>query len=129
MEKREIIKPSIGSVRNSNPPQQSEKLLGNLPKDDEKFLANSTKISQKLSVDENEQNMTKPKKTKTQKAKVKDEHLDVQGVGKNEGKVLEGKEKVEVIMKSKVDLSDLKRLVGKNSTTKPEVTNKVRFEM
>ena len=129
MEKREIIKPSIGSVRNSNPPQQSEKLLGNLPKDDEKFLANSTKISQKLSVDENEQNMTKPKKTKTQKAKVKDEHLDVQGVGKNEGKVLEGKEKVEVIMKSKVDLSDLKRLVGKNSTTKPEVTNKVMFEM
>ena len=129
MEKREIIKPSIGSVRNSNPPQQSEKLLGNLPKDDEKFLANSTKISQKLSVDENEQNMTKPKKTKTQKAKVKDEHLDVQGVGKNEGKVLEGKVKVEVIMKSKVDLSDLKRLVGKNSTTKPEVTNKVRFEM
>ena len=129
MEKREIIKPSIGSVRNSNPPQQSEKLLGNLPKDDEKFLANSTKISQKLSVDENEQNMTKPKKTKTQKAKVKDEHLDVQGVGKNEGKVLEGKVKVEVIMKSKVDLSDLKRLVGKNSTTKPEVTNKVMFEM
>ena len=129
MEKREIIKPSIGSVRNSNPPQQSEKFLGNLPKDDEKFLANSTKINQNLSVDENEQNMTKPKKTKTQKAKVKDEHLDVQGVGKNEGKVLEGKEKVEVIIKSKVDLSDLKRLVGKNSTTKPEVTNKVRFEM
>ena len=129
MEKREIIKPSIGSVRNSNPPQQSEQLLGNLPKDDEKFLANSTKINQRLSVDENEQNMTKPKKTKTQKAKVKDEHLDVQGVGKNEGKVLEGKEKVEVIIKSKVDLSDLKRLVGKNSSTKPEVTNKVRFEM
>ena len=129
MEKREIIKPSIGSVRNSNPPQQSEQLLGNLPKDDEKFLANSTKINQRLSVDENEQNMTKPKKTKTQKAKVKDEHLDVQGVGKNEGKVLEGKEKVEVIIKSKVDLSDLKRLVGKNSSTKPEVTNKVRFEV
>ena len=129
MEKREIIKPSIGSLQNSNPPQQSEKLLGNLPKDDEKFLANSTKINQNLSVDENEQNMTKPKKTKTQKAKVKDEHLDVQGVGKNEGKVLEGKEKVEVIIKSKVDLSDLKRLVGKNSTTKPEVTNKVMFEM
>ena len=129
MEKREIIKPSIGSLQNSNPPQQSEKFLGNLPKDDEKFLANSTKINQNLSVDENEQNMTKPKKTKTQKAKVKDEHLDVQGVGKNEGKVLEGKEKVEVIIKSKVDLSDLKRLVGKNSTTKPEVTNKVRFEM
>ena len=129
MEKREIIKPSIGSLQNSNPPQQSEKFLGNLPKDDEKFLANSTKINQRLSVDENEQNMTKPKKTKTQKAKVKDEHLDVQGVGKNEGKVLEGKEKVEVIIKSKVDLSDLKRLVGKNSTTKPEVTNKVRFEM
>ena len=78
---------------------------------------------------ENAQNMTKPKETKTQKAKVKDEHLDVQGVGKNEVKVLEEKENVGVNVKSKVDLSDLKRLIGKNSTTKPEVTNKVRFEI
>ena len=95
-------------------------------------LADTQKVNHEVSnarifernITNNEQEMSKLNKNSTIKSlkvkteKTKREKLDVQGVGKADSNTNEGKEKVEIKMENKVDLSDLLAKKSSNKTVK-----------
>ena len=95
-------------------------------------LADTQKVNHEVSnarifernITNNEQEMSKLDKNSTIKSlkvkteKTKREKLDVQGVGKADSNTDEGKEKVEIKMENKVDLSDLLAKKSSNKTVK-----------
>ena len=89
----------------------SERKMNDKPEDKSKLDKNSTT-----------KEGGKSEKVKTEKAK--QEKLDIQGVGKADDKVIETKEKKEIKIQNKVDLSSL---VAKKSSNKTKVSCTLKF--